>query len=157
MILLKSEKQSSVKCMIVEIKSLIDCFRAGVWAWTPLQPTALPVGTGARRTGAGAATDRDSGKNLVPESTLQDEAEAGAGCRATASSSSSVGGGGDGECVSSSGRQSFPGERRQLPAVRTTCAADFVEPSCRHRRRSRRRRPPALATSVPADCRCRQF
>ena len=157
---------SSVTCVILthdrwnKIAWLIDWFSAGIWVGTPLQPAALPVGTRARRTSSGAAAHRDAGENLVPESTLQNEAEAGVGCRAAAPAAASVGGGGDGERMSSSRRQSAPSERRRTTAVRTTSSwtAGVVEPSCcRRRRRSGRRRPTALATRLPTDCRRRQI
>ena len=131
------------------------CRHAGVRAGASFQPAAIPVWTWARRAGAGAATHRDAGENLVPESTLQDEAEAGVG-RRTAAAASSVGGGGDGERVSSSRRPRAAGERRRRPlSVRTSKAGEPVEST---RRRRRRRRLTALATRLPAGCRPgRQF
>lgn len=50
--------------------------RAGLRAGTPLQPPAVPVRAGARRPGGLPEAHRDSGQDLVPEPSLQDETQA---------------------------------------------------------------------------------
>lgn len=52
---------------------------AGARAGEEVQPPALPVRTGARAPGQRAAPHRDPGEDLVPEPTLQNQAEAAAG------------------------------------------------------------------------------
>ena len=71
---------SSVHCCdLSRVKTRSAVCTAGVRAGEAFQPAALPVWTGACRAGPGAATDRDPGENMVPESTLQDEEETGVG------------------------------------------------------------------------------
>lgn len=54
---------------------------AGLRAWTSVRPAALSVRSGALGIGQNAAADRDTGEDLVPEPTLQDETQADSAAR----------------------------------------------------------------------------